>query len=125
MSKNKKKTNRSGDVKQAIRKTFLSEEDGYEAIQLGFGEIKEKKLHEKLIELGYMKNIYEDTLWNKKYNDYCIFHIELETDEEYKKERLIHTAYIESVFIIHEQRIIDELEKGLKILFKELRYLDE
>ena len=88
-------------------------------------EIKEKKLQEKLIELGYMQNIYEDNLWKKKYNDYCIFHIELETDEEYKKERLIHTAYIESVFIIHEQRIIDELEKGLKILFKELRYLDE
>ena len=78
--------------------------------------MKEKKLQEKLIELGYMQNIFEDTLWNKKYNDYCIFHIELETDEEYKKERLIHTAYIESVFIIHEQRIIDELEKGFKIL---------
>lgn len=87
-------------------------------------EIKEKKLQEKLIELGYMQNIYEDNLWNKKYNDYCIFHIELETDEEYKKERLIHTSYIESVFIIHEQRIIDELEKGFKILQKELRHLE-
>ena len=80
---------------------------------------------EKLNELGYTQNIYDENCYRKKFNDYCIFHIELETDEEYKKDRLIHTAYIESVFIIHEQRIIDELEKGFKILQKELRYLDE
>lgn len=87
-------------------------------------ETKEKKLKEKLVELGYIQSAYEDNLWKKKFNDYCIFHIELETDEEYKKQRLIHTAYIESVFTIHEQRIIDELEKGFKILFKEWEYLE-
>ena len=86
---------------------------------------KEENLIEKLNELGYTQNIYDENCYRKKFNDYCIFHIELETDEEYKKDRLIHTAYIESVFIIHEQRIIDELEKGFKILQKELRYLDE
>ena len=30
MSKNKRKTNKSGEIKQAIRKTFLSEEDEYQ-----------------------------------------------------------------------------------------------
>lgn len=87
---------------------------------------KEEKIIDKLKELGYIQNIFENYIFRKKYNDYCIFHIELETDEDYKNERgLIRKAYIESNFIIHEQRIIDEIQKGFNVLQEELKILEK
>ena len=87
---------------------------------------KEEKIIDKLKELGYIQNIFENYIFRKKYNDYCIFHIELETDEDYKNERgLIRKAYIESNFIIHEQRIIDEIQKGFNVLQEELKIFEK
>lgn len=83
------------------------------------------EIEEKLIELGYSQNSFDKYLWRKRFNDYCWFHIELEIYENYKKTRgLIHTAYVESVFIIHEQRIIDEIQKGFNALQEELKELE-
>lgn len=85
-----------------------------------------KKIIDKLKELGYIQNIFENYIFRKRYNDYCIFHIELETDEDYKNERsLIRKAYIESNFIIYEQRIIDEIQKGFNVLQEELKILEK
>ena len=54
MSKNKKKTNRSGDVKQAIRKTFLSEEDEY---QNTLSEYKSKYLPKEYNQLELLDQL--------------------------------------------------------------------
>ncbi len=87
---------------------------------------KEEKIIDKLKELGYIQNIFVNYIFKKRFNDYCIFHIELETDEDYKNARgLIRKAYIESNFIIHEQRIIDEIQKGFNVLQEELKNLGE
>ena len=88
-------------------------------------ENKEQQLKEKIKELGYYEySRYLNDCYKKHINNYCNLHIEIESDPAYKQERLIRTAYVESIFIIHEQRIIDEIQKGYNQLQEDLKQLE-
>jgi len=83
------------------------------------------KVKRKLKELGYYEySNYLEGSYKKKLNMYCNLHIELEMDTDFKKDNLIHSAYVESIFIIHEQRIIDEIQKAYNQLQEDLKQLE-
>lgn len=84
------------------------------------------KVKRKLKELGYYEySNYLEGCYKKKLNMYCNLHIELEMDTDFKKDNLIHSAYVESIFIIYEQRIIDEIQKAYNQLQEDLKQLEK
>lgn len=78
----------------------------------------------KLKELGYFQNALMPEYFKKHLNDYCNLVVELETDNEYVKiHGGVHSAYVESIFTIHNQRIINEIQSAYDKLQDDLKAL--
>lgn len=87
--------------------------------------MEERELKNKIEELGYRYNEWTEE-YTKHYDDlYCTAYIEMEIDEEYKRDRgLIHSAYIRQDFIISEQKVIYQIQQAFNRLQEELKELE-
>lgn len=85
-------------------------------------------LEEKLKELGYENNNpYFPERFRKNHQDLmCQAIIELELDEDYKQASgPIYIAYVDHCLIIHEQRVINEIQKAFNRLQEDLKLLEQ